>query len=120
MSPGLIDGRLILIHAEGSVVKDGDLIGHTSEHVWITMISLGSRAGLKVGRYHADERSRILIDQAFTNHIMSQFGIIFHFHLFEDARSICADRFHAERQLVGDFLDGLSQRNHTQHFILPV
>jgi hypothetical protein len=49
MSPGLIDGRLILIHAEGSVVKDSNLIGHTREHVWITMISLGSRAGLYEG-----------------------------------------------------------------------
>ncbi len=51
---------------------------------------------------------------------MGEFSIRLHIHLFQQPRPVSADRFGAERQFGGNFLDFLAGSDQTQYLILTI
>jgi len=58
--------------------------------------------------------------KAVTDRILDDLRAVLHAELFENPSAIGADRFYAERQLFGDFGNGLSRGDVRHDFILAV
>ena len=54
-----------------------------------------------------------LIDQLCLECVTDEVRVRLHPGLFQDPRSVSADRFHAKREFVGHFLDRLSGSDHS-------
>lgn len=61
-----------------------------------------------------------LFDEVLGDGKAYQFGIARQVEFFEEARSVSADGFHTEEQLVGNLRDGFTARDFAQDQVLAV
>src|SRR5882672_4411777 len=60
------------------------------------------------------------VDELLSHRIADDIRIPFEFQFRQNTRAISADRFDAQRQVVGDFLDAFSNAEHAQDMIFAI